>query len=80
METLQRALLIDSDCCTSSHHSNRSASLLKLKKVTKALEDAEECIRLRPEWEKGYYRKAAVLEEQDMVEGVGYAGRSLGGC
>ncbi len=44
--------------------SNRSVALLKLKKVSKALDDAEECIRLRPEWEKGYFRKAAVQEEQ----------------
>uniref|UniRef100_A0A7S0RCC8 Uncharacterized protein n=1 Tax=Chlamydomonas leiostraca TaxID=1034604 RepID=A0A7S0RCC8_9CHLO len=43
--------------------SNRSAALLKLKKVTKALEDAEQCIKLRPEWEKGYFRKGAVLED-----------------
>ena len=28
--------------------SNRSAALLKLKKITKALEDADECIRLKP--------------------------------
>ncbi|MEW5317684.1 MAG: hypothetical protein WDW38_008966 [Sanguina aurantia] len=47
-------------------YSNRSAALLKLKKVTKALEDAEEVIRLRPEWEKGYVRKANVLEDQEQ--------------
>mmetsp|Transcript_24999 Transcript_24999/g.54370 ORF Transcript_24999/g.54370 Transcript_24999/m.54370 type:complete len:140 (+) Transcript_24999:211-630(+) len=48
-------------------YSNRSAALLKLKKVTKAMEDAEECIKLRPEWEKGYFRKGAVLEEQENL-------------
>jgi hypothetical protein len=33
-------------------HSNRSAALLKLLKVTKAIEDADMCIKLKPEWEK----------------------------
>ena len=33
--------------------SNRSASLLKLQKVNKALEDAEACILIKPDWEKG---------------------------
>ena len=36
-----------------AHHSNKSAALLKLKKVTKALEDAETCIKLKPDWDKG---------------------------
>ncbi|KAG2484645.1 hypothetical protein HYH03_016598 [Edaphochlamys debaryana] len=43
-------------------YSNRSAALLKLNKVTKALEDAETCITLKPDWEKGFFRKGAVLE------------------
>eukprot|EP00884_Botryococcus_braunii_P016906 jgi/Botrbrau1/389/Bobra.110_2s0044.1 len=45
-------------------YSNRSACLLKLLKIQKALSDADECIRLEPEWEKGYYRKGAILEER----------------
>ena len=51
--------------------SNRSAALLKLKKVTKALEDAETVIRIRPDWEKGYFRRASVLEEMNQLEEVG---------
>jgi hypothetical protein len=47
--------------------SNRSVALLKLKKIAKAMEDAEECIRLRPEWEKGYIRKAGVHEAQENM-------------
>lgn len=39
--------------------SNRSAALLALAKTTKALADAEECIRLRPDWDKGHFRKAS---------------------
>lgn len=46
-------------------YSNRSAAFLHLLKVQKALADAEEAIKLRPTWEKGYFRKAAVLEAQE---------------
>ena len=53
--------------------SNRSAALLQLSKTTKALADAEECIRLRPDWDKGYFRRAAVLEALDRLDEVGAA-------
>ncbi|KAL0034449.1 hypothetical protein WJX79_002824 [Trebouxia sp. C0005] len=43
-------------------YSNRCAALLKLQKAGKALADADTCIRLKPDWEKGHYRKAMVLE------------------
>mmetsp|Transcript_43648 Transcript_43648/g.111579 ORF Transcript_43648/g.111579 Transcript_43648/m.111579 type:complete len:135 (-) Transcript_43648:139-543(-) len=49
-------------------YSNRCEALLQLKKVTKALQDAEECIKLRPEWEKGYFRKGAVLENMERFD------------
>ncbi|CAL8468533.1 g8073 [Coccomyxa elongata] len=45
-------------------YSNRSAALLQLKKAAKALEDAEQCISLRPDWDKGHYRKGLALELQ----------------
>ncbi|KAL4426110.1 hypothetical protein ABPG77_002696 [Micractinium sp. CCAP 211/92] len=48
-------------------YSNRSAALLALAKTTKAVADAEECIRLRPDWDKGYFRKAAALEALDQM-------------
>ena len=51
--------------------SNRSAALLQLSKTGKALADAEECIRLRPDWDKGYFRKAAALEALGRMEEVG---------
>ena len=50
--------------------SNRCAALLKLQKAGKALTDAETCIRLKPEWEKGHYRKAMVLEAMGDLEQV----------
>jgi tetratricopeptide (TPR) repeat protein len=43
-------------------YSNRSAALLQLKKAAKALEDAEECIKRRPDWDKGWFRKSLALE------------------
>ncbi|XP_028771585.1 LOW QUALITY PROTEIN: stress-induced-phosphoprotein 1-like [Neltuma alba] len=43
-------------------YSNRAAALLQLDKLTKALEDAEMTIKLKPEWEKGHFRKGCVLE------------------
>lgn len=63
--------------------SNRCAALLKLSKTTKALADAEECIRLRPDWDKGYFRKGAVLEALEKMDEVRTSVkdlRSLGWC
>ncbi|KAE9622024.1 hypothetical protein Lal_00033088 [Lupinus albus] len=43
-------------------YSNRAAALLQLDKLSKALDDAEMTIKLKPEWEKGYFRKGSILE------------------
>lgn len=56
---------IEQDPTNAVLYSNRSAAFLKLFKVTKALKDAQECITLKPDWDKGYFRKAAVLEVQE---------------
>lgn len=45
--------------------SNRSASFLKLSKVSQALLDAEKCVELKPGWDKAHFRKAAALEAAD---------------
>ena len=50
--------------------SNRSAALLQLKKSGKALEDAEQCIKRRPDWDKGFYRKGLALELSDRYPEV----------
>ena len=50
--------------------SNRSAALLQLKKSGKALEDAEQCIKLRPDWDKGFYRRGLALELADRYPEV----------
>eukprot|EP00996_Jenningsia_fusiforme_P000940 NODE_1857_length_1378_cov_75.558315_g1680_i0.p1 GENE.NODE_1857_length_1378_cov_75.558315_g1680_i0~~NODE_1857_length_1378_cov_75.558315_g1680_i0.p1 ORF type:complete len:421 (+),score=87.62 NODE_1857_length_1378_cov_75.558315_g1680_i0:59-1264(+) len=41
--------------------SNRSASYYNLRKMELALADANQCIRLKPDWSKGYFRKGASL-------------------
>jgi tetratricopeptide (TPR) repeat protein len=33
-----------------------------MSKLQKALQDADKCIELRPDWEKGYFRKGCALE------------------
>ena len=44
------------------YYSNRSATQSVLRNYQLALEDAESCIRIKPEWAKGYYRKGVALE------------------
>lgn len=43
-------------------YSNRSVTHTKLKNYEHALSDAQECIKLNPQWSKGYYRKTVALE------------------
>ena len=57
--------------CDPSDHiffSNRSAAYLSEGDAEKALEDAEECIRLAPSFTKGYGRKGAALNYLDEIE------------
>eukprot|EP00775_Hariotina_reticulata_P004480 gene4480-4734_t len=49
-------------------YSNRSAALLKLQKVQKALADAEDSIKADPSYHKAYMRKAVVLESQAKTQ------------
>ncbi|KAM3310389.1 hypothetical protein ACQJBY_031221 [Aegilops geniculata] len=42
-------------------YSNRCLCYLQMTEADKALRDANTCIKLRPEWIKGYYRKGAAL-------------------
>ncbi|KAG2546884.1 hypothetical protein PVAP13_9KG050000 [Panicum virgatum] len=52
---------IDLDPTDAILYSNRSFCLLQIGEATKALSDANSCIKVRPEWVKGYYRKGAAL-------------------
>src|SRR6185312_14980361 len=42
-------------------YSNRCASYLQLNEFQKALYDANACIRIKPNWPKGYNRKGSCL-------------------
>ncbi|KAK9840933.1 hypothetical protein WJX81_001084 [Elliptochloris bilobata] len=42
--------------------SNRCACLLKLHKLDKALADAQECVRVRGDWDKSHFRLGSALE------------------
>ena len=47
-------------------YGNRSASYLKINEFIKALEDAEKCIELKPDWSKGYQRKGNALHSMNQ--------------
>lgn len=49
-------------------YSNRAAAFLNLVKLSKALSDAETTISLKPNWEKGYFRKGCILEAMERYE------------
>ncbi|KAF8681807.1 hypothetical protein HU200_045246 [Digitaria exilis] len=52
---------IELDSTDAILYSNRSFCVLQIGEATRALTDANTCIRMRPEWLKGYYRKGAAL-------------------
>jgi len=54
---------IDLDGSNHVYFSNRSAAYLKKGNGTNALEDANSCINLNPQFAKGYSRKGAALHE-----------------
>eukprot|EP00268_Persea_americana_P021905 TRINITY_DN2179_c0_g1_i1.p1 TRINITY_DN2179_c0_g1~~TRINITY_DN2179_c0_g1_i1.p1 ORF type:complete len:328 (-),score=56.19 TRINITY_DN2179_c0_g1_i1:545-1528(-) len=49
-------------------YSNRSAAFLHLVKLSRSLADAETTITLKPQWEKGYFRKGCVLEAMERYD------------
>jgi tetratricopeptide (TPR) repeat protein len=48
--------------------------------LSKALAYAKSCVDLRPEWFKGYFRQAQVLEEMDRYVGSAGSGRKGEHC
>lgn len=52
---------IELDPSDATLYANRSLCYLQMTEAGKALRDANTCIKLRPEWLKGYYRKGAAL-------------------
>ncbi|KAK1287870.1 hypothetical protein QJS10_CPB19g00888 [Acorus calamus] len=59
---------IKKDPSNAALYSNRSAAFLHLVKLNKALADAETTITLRPDWEKGYFRKGCILEAMEQYD------------
>ncbi|XP_072038904.1 uncharacterized protein [Amphiura filiformis] len=49
-------------------YSNRSLGYLKMEQHYLALEDANRVVELKPEWAKGYFRKAEVFASVDFHE------------
>ena len=41
---------------------NRSAAHYQLREYEEALNDADQCINIKPDWSKGYQRKAMALQ------------------
>jgi len=56
---LMQAIELDLDDATL--YANRSLCHLRIGEANKALLDANSCIKIRPEWLKGYYRKGVAL-------------------
>ncbi|TVU45700.1 hypothetical protein EJB05_05196 [Eragrostis curvula] len=61
---------IDLDPNDATLYSNRSLCHLKIGEATKALFDANTCIKMQPEWLKGYYRKGAALMSLKEYKGA----------
>ncbi|CAD6269630.1 unnamed protein product [Miscanthus lutarioriparius] len=61
-----QAIKLDPDNATL--YSNRAAAFLQLVKLSKALADAETTVKLKPQWEKGHFRKGCVLEAMERYE------------
>ncbi|KAL6637603.1 hypothetical protein ACP70R_025175 [Stipagrostis hirtigluma subsp. patula] len=52
---------IELDSSDATLYSNRSLCHMRIGDAKKALQDANACLKMRPEWLKGYYRKGAAL-------------------
>ena len=50
--------------------SNRSFAFLRLGLTSRALADADEAIRRRPDWNKGHFRRAECLKQLDSQFGA----------
>ncbi|KAK3140179.1 hypothetical protein QOZ80_5AG0397170 [Eleusine coracana subsp. coracana] len=61
-----QAIKLDPDNATL--YSNRAAAFLQLVKLSKALADAETTVKLKPQWEKAYFRKGCVLEAMERYD------------
>ena len=63
-----RAIVMCGTGGTATLYSNRSAAHAAMKDYEKALADADECVRLHPEWSKGYSRRGNALHGMRRLE------------
>ena len=49
-------------------YSNRCTAYIALESYDKAMEDADECVRLQPSWAKGYLRRGSVYFRMGQLE------------
>jgi len=49
-------------------YSNRCTAYIALEQYDKAMEDADECVRLQPSWAKGYLRRGSVFFRMGELE------------
>jgi len=52
---------VQADPTDAAFYSNRAAAYMGMNKFEEALADSEQCIKLMPNWVKGFYRKGAAL-------------------
>lgn len=64
-----KAIEVDPNCeAAGALYSNRAASWQSLGKYEKARKDSDDCIRVRPDWLKGYFRKDVALESLTQLD------------
>lgn len=59
---------VQADPADHIHYSNRSVCFYNMGNFEKALEDADECIKIKPDWGKGYLRKGMAEMKADKLE------------
>ena len=64
-----KAIECDPNCeAAAAIYSNRAASYAGLAKHAEAISDADQCIRVKPAWLKGHYRKGVSLESLNKLD------------
>ena len=64
-----KAIAADPNCeACSAIYSNRAASFQALGRYGEALKDAEDCVRVKPAWLKGHFRKGVALESLQKLD------------
>merc|ERR1711998_456758 len=65
VDLLKKAIKLDPD--NHIFYSNRAAAYMAMEQYDKALADADDCIRLQPNWAKGYSRRGAALFRMEKL-------------